>query len=176
MFSCHQSSKLDSTVKELLSNLVDGGDGGNGREMVEEMTEIGDGKEEKASEARPVTFVNTRIVESKQRMGKRERGEMGGWLNLAKFMGAEGDDHTVDLPLDDDHIVHFLVEEKMHDGTEHPVNEKESCDKVQNDPVHYDMVKHPVYLDENEEIVYSRVERPHCGKWWRWGPFCDREW
>ena len=149
------------------------------------MTEIGDGKEEKASEARPVTFVNTRIVESKQRMGKRERGEMGGWLNLAKFMGAEGDDHTVDLPLDDDHIVHFVVEEKMHDGNEHPVNEKEtlggskemqilekhpvdlekenievkSCDKVQNDPVHYDMVKHPVYLDENEEIVYSRVEQ-----------------
>ena len=29
-------------------------------------------------------------------MGKRERREMGGWLDLAKFMGAEKDGHTVE--------------------------------------------------------------------------------
>ena len=34
-------------------------------------------------------IVNTRIVESRRRMGKRERKEMGGWLNMEKFMGSE---------------------------------------------------------------------------------------
>ena len=61
------------------------------------MTEmIGDGKAENAAEVRPVTLVNTRIIESRRRMGKRERREMGGWLDLAKFMGAEKDGHTVE--------------------------------------------------------------------------------
>ena len=34
-------------------------------------------------------IVNTRIVESRRRMGKRERREMGGWLNMEKFMGED---------------------------------------------------------------------------------------
>ena len=137
-----------------------------------EMLAIGEARKE-----RTASFVNTRIIDSKRRMGKRERREMGGWLNIIKFRESEENmcavideqtvedmppsdntdrvgekDHPVQVEIDE-HTVHDCESEESLGGAEEKHNVETispfngTCQTVKND--------YPVGEEKEEHPVRS---------------------
>ena len=144
-------------LMEKMKGMNLGGEGGNRRKLglvwVEKGGEVWERMEDKArmitgvKEKKEVTnrnFVNTRIVDSSRRMGKRGRREMGGWLNMSKFRESEDQKSKENLcVVAKEHTVGNIPPSDNSGENGHPVQDQ----TVEND--------HPVEEREKGGVTYK---------------------